>query len=475
MRHQRRETALTIPQKRNLPYLIFVCLVSALGGFLFGFDTAVISGTVGFVKHQFALSALQEGWFVASALLGCIIGVGFAGILADRFGRKAILFLSALLFAASAIGCTIAPGQVPLIISRLIGGLGIGVASMLAPLYISEISIPEYRGRMVTLYQLAITIGILAAYYSNALLLSWSHTFSLQSEFLHWIVVDEVWRSMFGVGVIPAMLFFVLLFLIPQSPRWLTARGYPGKAKAILARVTDEATAEREVADIQTTLVQETGSMRQLFEPGLRRALFLGVSIAFLSQLTGIIVIIYYGPKIFAEAGFKVTESLDSQVIIGIMNVVSTILALWKIDDFGRKPLLLTGIIGMTVSLMWISIFFYANSQNSMLLVVCILLYITCFAFSFGCVTWTLLSEIYPTHIRGRAMSIATLSLWCGTFVIGQAIPLLLETLGGSGVFLLSALMCVPAILIVWKLLPETKGKTLEEIERFWLRSARPE
>jgi SP family arabinose:H+ symporter-like MFS transporter len=463
---------MTTQQKQNLPYLFFVCLVSAIGGFLFGFDTAVISGTVGFVKHQFALDALQEGWFVASALLGCIIGVGFAGILADRFGRKAILFLSALLFAVSAVGCTIAPEQVSLIVSRLIGGLGIGVASMLAPLYISEISIPQYRGRMVTLYQFAITVGILAAYYSNSQLLSWSHTLSMQSEFLRWIVAGEVWRGMFGVGVIPALLFFVLLFFIPQSPRWLTAHGYPDKARAILARVTNEANAAREVADIQATLAQETGSIRQLFAPGLRRALFLGVSIAVLSQLTGINVIIYYGPKIFTEAGFKVSESLDSQVIIGIMNVVSTILALWKIDHFGRKPLLLVGTIGMMASLTCIGGFFYANSHDSILLVVCILLYVTFFAFSFGCVTWTLLSEIYPTHIRGRAMSLATLSLWCGTFVVGQAFPWLLETLGGAGTFLLFALMCVPAILIAWKLLPETKGKTLEEIERFWLKKS---
>jgi MFS transporter, SP family, arabinose:H+ symporter len=463
---------MTTQQKQNLPYLFFVCLVSAIGGFLFGFDTAVISGTVGFVKHQFALDALQEGWFVASALLGCIIGVGFAGILADRFGRKAILFLSALLFAVSAVGCTIAPEQVSLIVSRLIGGLGIGVASMLAPLYISEISIPQYRGRMVTLYQFAITVGILAAYCSNSQLLSWSHTFSMQSEFLRWIVAGEVWRGMFGVGVIPALLFFVLLFFIPQSPRWLTAHGYPDKARAILARVTNEANAAREVADIQATLAQETGSIRQLFAPGLRRALFLGVSIAVLSQLTGINVIIYYGPKIFTEAGFKVSESLDSQVIIGIMNVVSTILALWKIDHFGRKPLLLVGTIGMMASLTCIGGFFYANSHDSILLVVCILLYVTFFAFSFGCVTWTLLSEIYPTHIRGRAMSLATLSLWCGTFVVGQAFPWLLETLGGAGTFLLFALMCVPAILIAWKLLPETKGKTLEEIERFWLKKS---
>ena len=463
---------MTKSQDRNLFYLFFVCLVTALGGFLFGFDTAVISGTVGFVKQQFALDAIQEGWFVAVALLGCIIGVAFSGILADRFGRKATLFLSALLFAVSAFWCAVAPEHVSLIVARFVGGLGIGVASMLAPLYISEISIPEFRGRMVTLYQFAITIGILAAYFSNALLLSWSQSGSVQGEFLNWIVVSEVWRGMFGMGVIPAVLFFLLLFFIPQSPRWLMARGYPDRARAILARVTNEETAAREVEEIQATLKEETGSIRQLFQPGLRLPLFLGVSIAVLSQLTGINVIIYYGPKIFAEAGFKVAESLDSQVIIGIMNVVATIFALWKIDDFGRKPLLITGVIGMMVSLLCIAGVFFAGSDGSPLLVVCILVYVTFFAFSFGCVTWTLLSEIYPTHIRGRAMSIATLSLWCGTFVVGQAFPWLLETLGGAGVFVLFALMCLPAIIIAWKFLPETKGKTLEEIERFWLTKA---
>ncbi len=463
---------MTKTDERNLSYLFFVCLVTALGGFLFGFDTAVISGTVGLVKAQFALDAFEEGWFVAVALLGCIIGVAFSGILADRFGRKATLFLSALLFAASAFWCAIAPEHVSLILARFVGGLGIGVASMLAPLYISEISIPEYRGRMVTLYQFAITVGILAAYYSNAMLLSWSQSGSVQGDFLQWVVVSEVWRGMFGMGVIPAVVFFLLLFFIPQSPRWLTAKGYPDKARAVLARVTNEETAAREVAEIQATLKEETGSIRQLFEPGLRLALFLGVSIAVLSQLTGINVIIYYGPKIFAEAGFKMAESLDSQVIIGIMNVVATIFALWKIDHFGRKPLLITGVIGMMVSLLCIAGVFFTGSDGSPLLVVCILVYVTFFAFSFGCVTWTLLSEIYPTHIRGRAMSIATLSLWCGTFVVGQAFPWLLETLGGAGVFVLFAVMCIPAIFIAWKFLPETKGKTLEEIERFWLRKA---
>jgi SP family arabinose:H+ symporter-like MFS transporter len=236
--------------------------------------------------------------------------------------------------------------------------------------------------------------------------------------------------------------------------------------------VTNNEQATREVAEIQATMKDETGSVRQLFQPGLRRALFLGVSIAVLSQLTGINVIIYYGPRIFAEAGFDLGESFNSQVIIGVMNVIATILAIWKVDQYGRKPLLLTGVVGMMVALLCIGGFFLAGAHGSALLVIFILLYVTFFAFSFGSVTWIIVSEFYPTHIRGRAMSIATLALWSGCFIIGQVFPWLLETFGGSGAFFLFALMCVPAILITWKMLPETKGKSLEEIERFWLEKA---
>ncbi len=453
-------------------YLALVCFISALGGFLFGYDTAVISGTVGFVKKQFLLSAVTEGWFVGSALLGCIIGVSFAGFLGDKFGRKRVLLLSAVLFAVSAIGCTLVQTQFFLIIYRLIGGLGVGIASMLSPLYISEISSPKLRGRMVTFYQFAITIGILCAYFANSLILKISGLFADAGTngFLRWIMKDEVWRGMFGTEIIPAALFFILLFLVPESPRWLTSRGRSDEAELILARVSDKETAKREIVEIKETLEEKTGSIKQLFRPGLRLALFIGVSLAVLSQLTGINAIIYYGPRIFESAGFGVADSLDSQVIIGVINVLFTLIALWKIDKFGRRPLLITGVSGMLISLVCIGFFFASGMSEGILLLIFILLYISCFAFSFGPVVWTLLSEIYPTNIRGRAMSIATFSLWIGTFIIGQTVPWFLENIKPAGTFWLFAVMCVPAILITWKLVPETKGKSLEQIEKFWKR-----
>lgn len=457
-------------QKRNTLYLTFICLVSALGGFLFGYDTAVISGTISFVKTQFMMNVAMEGWFVGSALLGCIIGVAFAGILSDIFGRKKILFISALLFAISAIGCMVLQEQFLLIIFRLIGGMGVGIASMVSPLYISEISPPELRGRLVTLYQFAITIGILSAYFVNAFILSISQKISLPDQgFFHWIFVQDVWRAMFGSETIPALLFFFLLFFVPRSPRWLITKGHTEKAQKILTRIAGSETAEQEVKGIQKSLTRKTGSFRQLLQPGLRLALFIGITLAILSQLTGINAIIYYGPRIFESAGFGIGHSLNSQVIIGSVNVLFTLIAIWKIDKLGRKPLLITGSLGMMLFLVMIGFLFQTGNENSIGLLILILCYIAFFAFSFGPVIWTLLSEIYPTHIRGRAMSVAILSLWVGTYIIGQSVPWLLENISPQGTFWLFALMCIPAILITWKLVPETKGKTLEQIEMYWL------
>lgn len=416
------------------------------------------------------MNVAMEGWFVGSALLGCIIGVAFAGILSDTFGRKKILFISALLFAISATGCMILKEQSLLITFRLIGGMGVGIASMVSPLYISEISPPELRGRLVTLYQFAITIGILCAYFVNAFILSISENFSLSGQgFFHWIFVQDVWRAMFGSETIPALLFFFLLFFVPRSPRWLITKGHPEKAQKILARIAGSETAEQEVKGIQKVLARETGSFRQLLQPGLRLALFIGITLAILSQLTGINAIIYYGPRIFESAGFGIGHSLNSQVIIGAVNVLFTLIAIWKIDKLGRRPLLITGISGMMLFLIMIGFLFQTGNENSIGLLILILCYIAFFAFSFGPVVWTLLSEIYPTHIRGRAMSVAILSLWVGTYIIGQSVPWLLENISPQGTFWLFALMCLPAILITWKLVPETKGKTLEQIEMFWL------
>jgi len=450
--------------------MLMICLISTIGGFLFGYDTAVISGTLTFVRTQFVMNAMLEGWFVGSALIGCIIGVSFAGIIADRFGRKRTLIFSAAMFLISAIGCMLSGSLTELIVYRLIGGLGVGMASMLSPLYISEISLPEIRGRMVSLYQFAITIGILVAYFANAKLLSFSQeaSFAAGSK-MDMIFSVELWRGMFGSESIPAFLFLILLFIVPESPRWLMAKDREEEARNVLNRVISEESTEKEITEIKKVLTQETASWSQLLQPGVRLALIIGIVLAILSQFSGINAIIYYGPKIFESAGFGTGNALNGQVIIGVVNVLFTIVAIWKIDKLGRRPLLIAGCIGMVINHIIIGFIFYTGHTDGILLMIFIPLFIACFAFSYGPVIWTLLSEIYPTQIRGRAMSIATLSLWIGSYIIGQTVPWMLENLKPHGTFWLFSLMLVPAILITWKLVPETKGRALEEIEEYFL------
>jgi sugar porter (SP) family MFS transporter len=441
-----------------------------LGGFLFGYDTAVISGTLSFVRTQFEMSNMMEGWFVGSAILGCIIGVAFAGMIADRFGRKKTLILSASLLLISAIGCMIAPNLKLLIIYRLIGGSGVGIASMLSPLYISEISWPRIRGRMVSLYQFAITIGILFAYFANAKILAYGQSLGNDADGL-WIRIlqTEVWRGMFGSESLPGIVFLILLFFVPESPRWLMVRNREKDAFNILNRITNKEEAQKEIAEIKKILNMETASWKQLLVPGIRGAIIIGMSLAILSQFSGINAIIYYGPRIFESAGFGVGGALDGQVIIGIVNVVFTLIAIWKIDQIGRRMLLFIGCFGMLISHLIIGTVFYTGYTDGVLLLFFLPTFIAFFAFSYGPVVWTLLSELYPTNVRGRAMSIATLTLWVGTYIIGQMVPWMLENLKPSGTFWLFSAMLIPAILITWKLVPETKGRTLEDIERYWL------
>ncbi len=455
-------------------YLITICLISTLGGFLFGYDTAVISGTLTFVRSQFRMEALLEGWFVGSALLGCVIGVGFAGIIADRFGRKMALILSAVLLLVSAIGCMVAGTLTSLIFYRWVGGLGVGVASMLSPLFISEVSYPEIRGRMVSLYQLAITVGILAAYAANAWILSMGTAVGPEGGgFWYRVISAEVWRGMFGAEALPGILFLLLLFFVPESPRWLVVQKREEKARSVLGRIMSEEGAEKEIREIRLVLAQEPASWKQLLAPGIRGSILIGMSLAILSQFSGINAIIYYGPRIFESAGFGVGGSLGGQVIIGVVNVLFTLIAIWKIDRMGRKPLLIAGCVGMILAHLAIGSVFYTGQTGGLLLMIFVALFIAFFAFSYGPVIWTLLSEIYPNAVRGRAMSIATLTLWVGTFIIGQTGPWMLENFQPYGTFWLFSVMLIPAILITWRLVPETKGLTLEEIERYWLSRGR--
>ncbi|WP_183565172.1 sugar porter family MFS transporter [Mucilaginibacter sp. SP1R1] len=461
-------TASTIGTKTSNIYLYLVCLVAALGGFLFGFDTAVISGTVSLVKHDFGLNAVSEGWFVSCALLGCIIGVSFSGKLSDKYGRKIVLIISAILFLVSALGCMFSGSFTVLILFRLIGGLGIGVASMVSPLYISEFSPSRFRGMMVSLYQLALTLGIVLAYFSNAYLANHAvDTYSSVS--VSKIFSAEVWRAMLGLGALPAAIFLICLFLVPESPRWLLLKGYQQKAENILIKIDGAEAAQKEIEAFNSVLDNnDEGSLRELFTPVYRRALWVGLLLPFLSQVCGINAVIYYGPRILEQAGFTLNSALGGQVTIGLVNVVFTFVAIFTVDKWGRRPLLFAGIGGAVVSLIIIGVLFALGVTSGLWILIFILAFIACFAFSFGPVCWVVVGEIFPNAIRGKAMALATLSLWVGNFLVGQLTPILLEELGSSWTFWLFALCCSPALWLTWKLIPETKGRSLENIEAYW-------
>lgn len=464
-------------KNENMVYVIFLSAIAALGGFLFGYDTAVISGTITSVSAQFNMTDVSLGWYVGCALVGSIFGVAIAGKLSDFFGRKPVLLLSAVLFSVSGIGCMLSANLDQLVIYRIIGGIGIGVASVISPLYISEISVARFRGTLVSLYQLAITVGFVGAYLANYVILEYAT--NMQGEGIAeglWgtVLVIESWRGMLGAESIPALLFFAILFFIPESPRWLVTKTKETAALKTLERIYGKESAREQVADLQNIISSEHKSdWKILFQSGFRIALFIGVSLAILGQFMGVNAVLYYGPSIFQETGLSEGDSLFYQVIVGFVNVVSTIFAMWLIDKIGRKKLVYYGVSGMIVSLVMIGVYFTVNKSGAIIppitLLLLILIYIFCCAISICAVIWVLLSEMYPVKVRGLAMSAAGFSLWIGTFLIGQLTPWLMSTLSPAGVFWLFGLMCIPYMYITWKFVPETTGKSLEDIERMWL------
>jgi MFS transporter, SP family, arabinose:H+ symporter len=464
----------------QIMYVIWLSVVASLGGFLFGYDTAVISGTVDHVKTQFSLNDMMTGWYVGCALAGSIAGVIFAGSLSDKYGRKLVLFLSAFLFSISGLGCMIAADEVQLVIARILGGVGIGVASVISPLYIAEISIPSFRGRLVSMYQLAITVGFLGAYLANYGLLSYSETLLAKGAtdgLYNKIFATEAWRGMLGMEALPAIVFLTVLFFIPESPRWLIVKGKEIKASVILRKIYGEHQAGIEISNVKNLITQETETnWRMLLQPGFRMALFIGVALAMLGQLMGVNAVLYYGPTIFKESGLSTGDSLFYQVMVGLVNMLTTVLALIIIDKVGRKQLVYWGVSGMIISLILIGIYFSMGTKlhlSQIYLLIFFLFYIFACAISICAVIFVLLSEMYPVKVRGAAMSIAGLSLWIGTYLIGQLTPVMLTSFTPAGTFFLFAVMCIPYILIVWKLLPETTGKSLEEIEEMWINKAK--
>ncbi len=436
-----------------------ITLIGALGGLLFGYDTAVISGAIGFMETKFSLSADMKGWAVSCAIVGCIIGVAIAGYVADKIGRKKTLIITAFLFAISAIGCALSETFTQLVIARMIGGVGVGAASMLSPLYISEIAPAHKRGMLVSLYQLAIVVGINIVFFFNYIVAG------LYGE--QWNV-EMGWRYMLGSETIPALLFLIALFFVPESPRWLSKEGRDAEALAILRKINSDETAKKVHNEIKLALGHEKGNLKELFAPGLRIAMTIGIVLALFSQITGINAIMYYAPEILKGGGFGVDSALMQTVIIGLINTIFTFVAIKYIDKLGRRTLLLWGVSGMTLCLLGIGALFYLGMTTGPWVLILILGFVGCFATSLGPIPWVLISEIFPTKTRGIAMSLSIMVLWVGVWFISQFTPVLLEKIGGAFTFWLFMVNAIILLVFTYKMIPETKGKTLEEIELSW-------
>ena len=459
-------------KNKGLGYVIFMAVVAAIGGILFGYDTAVISGTTEMVKSQFGLSDAGEGWYVGCALIGSIAGVLCAGALSDYLGRKKTMLISAALFSISAIGCAVCGSFDGLVVYRIIGGVGIGIVSIVSPIYISEVAPAKMRGTLVSLYQLAVTVGFLFAYMANWMIdanidPTITGDVSLWDKMMH----SEAWRGMLGSETLPALLFFFIIFFIPESPKWLLVKGMETKAAGILGRIygsQEEVANEIAVTNASLAGDENKGKWSDLLKPGILVAVIAGSAIAILGQFMGVNAVLYYGPKIFTTAGFD--NPMFSTVLGGIVNCVTTVLAVFIIDRVGRKNLIYWGVSGMILCLLAIGVYFAwgdALGLGNIFMLTFFLAYVFCTAISICAVVFVLLSEMYPNSVRGRAMSIAGFALWIGTYLIGQLTPILLGW-SEAGTFFLFAVMCVPYMLIMWKVIPETTGKTLEEIEAFW-------
>ena len=587
----------------SIAYVLLLTLVAALGGLLFGYDTAVIAGAIGYLQVRFELTPFWEGFAAACALAGCALGAGSAGFLSDRFGRKKVLVLAAVAFFVSALGTALPRSLIEFLIFRFIGGIGIGAASITSPMYIAEITPFRIRGRMVSLNQFAIVSGMLIVYFVNYFIASYGlntdkqvvasyvarHGAALDEPFVKKYLYKSVpemverqieqfliepravmdrravaeflaaqgetiraedianddgplspalvrdllherlpnanrrridqflaaprqaldgqtvtdflakaeikadpievnlaaqglmgwnaqrgWRWMFGSGVLPALVFLALLFLVPESPRWLTQKGRRDEALDILTRVDGPQYARDELRGIEEAIAQESGRLTELWEPWMRRVLMLGITLAVLQQVTGINVFLYFAPKIFESMGAGAGMAMLQTVIVGAVNLAFTVLAVAVVDRLGRKPLMLLGSIGMGVALTALGVAAYLQLFQWWALLF-ILGYIACFAMSVGPVTWVILSEIFPTQIRGRAMGIATICLWLANYVVSLTYPVmaknpwLLVRFHQGFPFWVYAAFCVVLVVVVWRWVPETKGKTLEEIERGWM------
>jgi len=457
----------------NLSYLIPICLVATLGGLLFGYDTGVISGAIEFLTLRFNLDVVMKGWASGCVLIGCATGVLIVGPISDRFGRKKALLLAAALFLASAVGTALPRDIWTFILYRWLGGIGIGIASMSTPMYIAEIAPAHLRGRLVSVNQIAIVGGIVVVYFVNYLIArygdqAWNERVG--------------WRLMFASGLLPSIVFALLLLRIPESPRWLVEKGRAEEAKTILTKIAGEDFARAELASIREALSAERGNWAELFSRALRLPLIVGILLAILQQVTGINVFLYFGTTIFRNmsASTGVDAGMLQQIVIGGASALSTVVAIATVDKWGRRPLMFLGATGMGISLLAMGVMAQNISDPNTVsgwMLLFIIIYVVCFGLSVGPVTWVILSEIYPTAVRGRALGLATFFLWMADYAVTQTFPMMdakgswfVQRFNHAFPFYIYAAFCVVLLLVVWSLVPETKGRSLEEIERGWTR-----
>jgi sugar porter (SP) family MFS transporter len=440
--------------KMNRFYLYFICFTATMGGLMFGFDIAIISGAVPFIQPYFGWNELQLGLGVSSLLIGAIMGAFGSGVLTDKYGRKKILIFVALSFAASCALTALATSSALFISSRLFGGLAVGAASVLSPMYVAEVAPSGIRGKLVATYQLAIVIGILCSYLINY----WLHD------------LENNWRWMFATGVFPSVLFFVLLFYIPESPRWLFKAGRKKEALDVLARIGGGSLAESEISEIEESVKSDSSSVSlgELFKPTYRKVMLAGFFLAILVQISGINTIIDYAPKILLTAGVEIKNALLQTSLVGLINFIFTFIAILFIDKAGRRLLYMVGSMGMVVTLLMLAASFYLEMDGTFTLIF-ILLFIAFFSSCIGPVFWTLVSEIFPNRIRGKAVAFASFIQWVFNFLVVLLFPYFLASAGGAATFLFLAFMSLLQWLLTYLYLPETKGRSLEEIEHLWL------
>ena len=456
-----------------MPSRLFLwSLVSALAGFLFGFDTVVISGAEKTLQALWGLSPEMHGLAMSAALWGTVLGSLLGSWPTDHYGRKPTLLWIGVLFLIGSLWSAVANDVYSFMAARFLGGIAIGVSTVAAPLYISEISPPRLRGRMVTLFQLAICVGIVAAILINTGLLAWHDRIkgTTTDGLIGFMVDREVWRSMLGMETLPALLFFVSAIIIPESPRWLAEKGMSAKAREVLERINGPEIAATELADIEATVVEESGALGELFKPGLRQVLFMALFLSVISEFSGITTIWNFGPEIIRGQGIQLTSEMTGMVVIASSLSIFTLVAVWLMDVAGRRRLLFWGNLGCFLSLIALGALLGKADAPSAMKVAAAATFVACFAFSMGPIKWVFMSEVFPTRIRGRAVAISSLAVWTADAILNQLFPLMRDHWGKSTTFYVFAAVLIPQFYFVWKIMPETKGKSLEEIEKSWLK-----